>query len=112
MAFEEGYTGFDIPQVSHTYSYLHGVFGYMNEHQLAMGESTIGCRREMRNLTSAAKIDITMLTLIAMERCQTAREAIQLMGTLAEKYGYGFHDSGEMLAVADPGEAWFSKSCL
>ena len=106
MAYEEGYTGLDIPQVSHTYSYLHGVFGYMNEHQLAMGESTIGCRREMRNPTPAAKIDITMLTLIAMERCHTAREAIQLMGTLAEKYGYGFHDSGEMLAVADPEEAW------
>lgn len=106
MAFEEGYTGLDIPQVSHTYSYLHGVFGYMNEHQLAMGESTIGCRREMRNPTPAAKIDITMLTLLAMERCQTAREAIQLMGTLAEKFGYGFHDSGEMLAVADPEEAW------
>ena len=106
MAFEEGYTELNIPQVSHTYSYLHGVFGYMNEHQLAMGESTIGCRREMRNPTPAAKIDITMLTLLAMERCQTAREAIQLMGTLAEKYGYGFHDSGEMLAVADPEEAW------
>lgn len=106
MAFKEGYTGLEISQATHTYAYLHGVFGYMNEHQLAMGESTIGCRREMRNPTPAAKFDITMLTLIAMERCRTAREAIKLMGSLAEKYGYGFHDSGEMLAVADPEEAW------
>jgi len=106
MALEEGYTGLDIPQAAHTYAYHHGLFGYMNEQQLAMGESTIGCRREMRNPTPAAKFDITMLTLIAMERCKTAREAIKLMGQLAEKYGYGFHDSGEMLAVADPEEAW------
>ncbi|MBD3414938.1 MAG: hypothetical protein GF421_10970 [Candidatus Aminicenantes bacterium] len=106
MALQEGYTGLDIPQPKHTYSYFHGVFGYMNEHQLAMGESTIGCRREMRNPTPAAKFDITMLTLLAMERCRTAREAIKLMGSLAAEYGYGFHDSGEMLAVADPEEAW------
>jgi len=41
-----------------------------------------------------------------MERCKTAREAIELMGSMAEKYGYGFHDSGEMLAVADTKEIW------
>jgi dipeptidase len=51
-------------------------------------------------------MDITTLTMLAMERCKTAREAIQLMGSLAEKYGYGFHDDGEMLAVADPEEIW------
>ena len=28
------------------------------------------------------------------------------MGDLAEKYGYGFVDGGEMLAVADPKEVW------
>lgn len=105
-ALEEGDTGKTIPQVPHTYSYIHGVFGYMNEHQLAMGESTIGCRSKMRNPTPAATFDITMLTLIAMERCKTAREAIKLMGSLAEEHGYGFHDSGEMLAVADAEEAW------
>jgi dipeptidase len=102
----ENYADLEIPQVPHTYAYLHGVFGYMNDHQLAMGESTIGCRRKMRNPTTAAKFDITTLTLIAMERSKTAREAIKLMGSLSEKYGYGYHDGGEMLAVADPNEAW------
>jgi len=106
MALEEGYTEFDLPQVKHTHAYSHGVFGYMNDHQLAMGESSIGCRRKLRNPTPAVKFDITMLTLLAMERCTTAREAIKLMGGLAEKYGYGYVDSGEMLAVADPEEAW------
>jgi len=104
--YKEGDTGLEIPQVSHTYAYHHGVFGYMNEHQLAIAESTIGCRRRMRNPTPSAKIDLTTLTLIAMERCRTAKEAIQTMGKLAEEYGYGHHDSGEMLAVADSDEVW------
>lgn len=104
--YKENYTGIEIPQVPRTYAYHHGAFGYMNEHQLAIGESTIGCRRKMRNPTPSAKIDITTLTLIVMERCRTAREAIQTMGKLAEEYGYGYHDSGEMLAVADPDEVW------
>ncbi len=96
----------EIPQVPHTYGYLHGAFGYMNDFQLAIGESTIGCREKMENPTPAAKFDITMLTLLAMERCKTAREAIKLMGTLGEEHGYGFTDTGEMLAVADPNEVW------
>ncbi len=100
------FTGLEIPQVSRTFAFHHGIFGYMNEHQLAMGESTIGNVRKISNPTPAAKLDITMLTLLAMERCKTAREAITFMGSLAEKYGYGFHDGGEMLAVADPDEVW------
>ncbi len=103
---EQGYTGVDIPQVPHTYSYVHSVFGYMNENQVSIGEATIGCRRKMMNPTPSAVFDITTLTLIAMERSTTAREAIRIMGSLAEKYGYGFHDRGEMLAVADAEEAW------
>ncbi len=47
-----------------------------------------------------------MLTLLAMERGGTAREAIRVMGELAEKHGYGNTDTGEMLAVADPNEVW------
>ncbi|MEA2005825.1 MAG: C69 family dipeptidase [Acidobacteriota bacterium] len=104
--YTENYAGVEIPQVANTYAYHHGMFGYMNEHQLAIGESTIGCRRKMRNPTPSATFDITTLTLVAMERCKTAREAIKLMGTLGEKYGYGFYDHGEMLAVADPDEVW------
>lgn len=104
--FESQYTGLEIPQVSHTYGYLHGMFGYMNDNQVAIGESTIGCRRQMRNNTPTPKFDITTLTLIAMERAETARDAIRIMGALAEEHGYGNTDSGEMLAVSDPDEVW------
>jgi len=103
---KKDFAGVEIPQPAHTYGYMHGVFGYMNDQQLAIGESTIGNVRKLDNPTPAAKTDITMLTLLAMERCQTAREAILLMGSLAEKFGYGFVDGGEMLAVADPREVW------
>ncbi|MFC2157915.1 dipeptidase [Acidobacteriota bacterium] len=104
--YVENYTGTEIPQVEHTYAYHHAVFGYMNEHQLAITESTIGCQGKMRNPTPSAVMDITTLTMIAMERCTTAREAVKLMGELGEKYGYGYHDSGEMLGVADSKEVW------
>jgi len=106
VKYVENYTGVDLPQVTHTYAYQLSVFGHMNEHQLSIAESTIGCRRKLRNNTPSAIMDITTLTMLAMERCQTARDAIKLMGSLSEKYGYGFHDSGEMLAVADPKEIW------
>jgi dipeptidase len=104
--YKNDFTGLEIPQVPRTYAFHHGVFGYQNEHQLSIGEATIGNARKISNTTPAAKIDITMLTLLAMERCRTAREAVRFMGGLAEEYGYGFHDGGEMLAVADPQEVW------
>jgi len=103
---KKDFTGVEIPEPPHTYGYMHGVFGYMNDQQLAIGESTIGNQRKLNNPTPAAKTDITMLSLLAMERAKTAREAIQIMGSLAEKYGYGFVDGGEMLAVADAKEVW------
>ncbi|MDZ7332447.1 MAG: C69 family dipeptidase [candidate division KSB1 bacterium] len=105
-AIEGNFNGLEIPEVPHTFGYLHGAFGYMNDNQVAIGESTIGNRKEMDNETSAPKMDITALTMLAMERARTAREAIQIMGDLAVKYGYGHTDNGEMLAVTDPNEAW------
>jgi len=98
--------GVELPQPRHTYGYQHAVFGYMNDQQLAIAESTIGNARKLTNRTPTPVMNITMLTLLAMERCRTAREAIELMGTLAEKHGYGYHDGGEMLAVSDPREIW------
>ncbi len=104
--YKKDFAGLEIPEVAHTYAYHHGMFGYMNEKQVGIGESTIGCQRKLQNPTPSAKLDLTMLTLLAMERAATAREAIQVIGSLAEKYGYGFHDDGEMLAIADPKEVW------
>jgi dipeptidase len=103
---KDNFTGLEIPQPAHTFGYIHGAFGYMNDNQVAIGESTIGNQKKIDNNTPTPKFDITMLTLIAMERATTAREAMKIMGDLAEKHGYGFTDEGEMLAVADPNEAW------
>jgi dipeptidase len=103
---EDNFNGLEIDQVPHTYGFIHGMFGYMNDNQVAIGESTIGCQKRLRNDTPSAMMDITMLTLLAMERASTAREAIQIMGDLAVEYGYGHTDTGEMLAVSDPNEVW------
>ena len=102
----KGDTGFTIPEVPHTYAYHHGMFGYMNENQVAISESTIGTVRKLVNGTPSARIDLTMLSLLGMERSRTARECIEVMGALAEKYGYGFNDDGEFFAVSDPNEVW------
>jgi dipeptidase len=92
----------EIPQVPETYSYLNVAYPCLNEKQLAMGETTIGGKEELRN--DEGLFQIEELQSIALERCRTAREAIRLMGDLATKYGYG--DWGECLTVADTKEVW------
>jgi len=101
---ESTFSGVEIPQVSHTNGYLHSLHFHMNDKQVQMNESTIGGRRELRNPN--AIMDICNLSNIALERASTAREAIQIMGALAEEWGYSRTDSGECLAVADKNEAW------
>ena len=71
----------EIPQVSHTDS----VVGNMNEHQLTVGETTWGGREE---LWDTVGIDYGSLIYIALERCKTAREAIDCITGLVEQYGY------------------------
>lgn len=95
-------TGNQIPQVEHTYALFGGIFGLMNEKAVGIGESTTSGRRESRNTNGF--FDVTNLTYLALERGATAREAIQVMGDLAVKYGY--KDGGEMLGVTDGTETW------
>lgn len=87
-----------IPEVEHTYS----VVGNMNEHQVSITESTWGGREELVDTTGI--IDYGSLIFIALERSKTAREAIYVMTTLVEKYGY--YSSGESFSIADPNEVW------
>jgi len=93
----------EIPQAPETYQFVHTVYPCINEHQLAMGETTIGQRRKLRS--SEGIFSIEELQKIVMARTKTAREAIRMMGELAEEYGY--IDTGECLTVIDPEEAWF-----
>lgn len=90
-----------IPQVSHTYS----VVGNMNEHQLAITESTFGGRPELVDTTGI--MDYGSLIYITLQRAKTAREAIQVMTDLVKEYGYC--SSGESFSIADKNEAWIME---
>jgi len=92
----------EIPEATETYAFLNTAYPCMNEKQLAIGETTIGGRDELRNPDGIFYIE--ELEKIALQRCTTAREAIKLIGQLAEKYGYG--DYGECITIADPREVW------
>ncbi len=92
----------EIPQVAHTYAYLNTAYPCLNEKQLAMGETTFGGPDTLVN--AAGWFTIEELERVALQRCDNARDAIRLMGALAEQYGYG--DGGECLTVADKNEVW------
>ncbi len=89
-----------IPQAPRTYWRV----GNINEHQVAVGETTFGGREELAKPEKKAVVDYGSLMYIALERARTAREAIQVMTDLATKYGYA--SEGESFSVADPNEAW------
>jgi dipeptidase len=92
----------EVPQVEETYAFLNTAYPCLNEHQLAIGETTIGGRHELEN--AEGKFYIEELERLMLERCRTAREAIRLAGELVKQFGYG--DSGECLTIADPQEVW------
>jgi dipeptidase len=92
----------EIPQVPETYRFLNTAYPSLNEHGLAIGETTIGGRRELIN--NEGMFMIEELERVALERCKTAREAIKLIGELVKQYGYG--DYGECITIADGKEVW------
>jgi dipeptidase len=87
-----------IKQVSHTYS----VVGLMNEHQLAIGETTFDGRLELEDSTGL--LEYWDLMDLALQRARTAREAIKVMTDLVAEYGY--RSTGESFSIADTSEAW------
>ena len=92
----------NIPQVKHTYAYVNTGYPSLNEKQVGIGETTFGGPDTLINRRSPILIE--ELCRLALERCDNARDAIRVMGEIAEKYGYG--DSGECLTVADKNEVW------
>ena len=91
----------EIPEISHTYATV----GNMNEHGLAISESTWGGHEELVDTTGI--IDYGSLIYITLERAKTAREAIKVMTDLVNKYGYA--SSGESFSIADGKEAWIME---
>lgn len=90
----------EIPEVPHTYN----VVGNMNEHQLVIAESTWGGRKECQDTTGKSIIDYGSLIYITLQRAKTAREAIDIMADLVDKYGYA--SSGESFSIVDKDEVW------
>ena len=90
-----------IPQVRQTYS----VIGNMNEHQVAITESTWGGRPELVDTTGV--MDYGSLIYVALQRSKTAREAIKVMTDLVAEHGY--YSSGESFSIADKNEAWIME---
>jgi dipeptidase len=87
-----------IKQVAHTYS----VVGNMNEHQLAIGETTYGGIETL--VDNSAIIDYGSLIYITLQRARNAREAIKVMSELVSEYGYA--SEGESFSISDPNEVW------
>jgi len=105
----------EIPQVEETYRYVDIYVQYdgrhvggINEYGLTTGETTIGGRSELRNenglMFAYSDYRESSLLVLALQRAKTAREAIQVMGSLAEEYGY--IQSGEHITVSDGNEVW------
>lgn len=88
-----------VPQPAHTYQ----VVGYINEHQVALGETTFGGREEL--IDPKGLIDYGSLMFMALERSKSAREAIKVIADLVEQYGYG--SDGETFSISDKDEVWY-----
>ena len=91
-----------IDQVAHTYQFLNTAYPCVNEKQLAIGESTFGGRAELKS--DKGLIDCQRLCMLMLQRCTTARQAIQMAGDLLKRYGW--IDAGECLTIADKNEVW------
>lgn len=83
----------------------YNVIGNINEFQLSIGETTYGGREEM--VDSTGILDYGSLIYVTLQRAKTAREAISVMTSLVEKYGY--NSEGETFSICDPNEAWIME---
>ena len=90
-----------IEQISATYSTVSN----MNEHSLIITETTYGGRAEL--FDDKGIMDYGSLIYITLQRAKTAREAIEVIVDLANRYGYA--SSGESFSIADKNEAWIME---
>ena len=99
-----------IPQARHTYKYFHSGYSHMNEYQLAIGESTMSQKDELMVSHETGKqiMTIEQAMVFALQRCKTAREAVILIGSLVDEWGFlpSCGPESEALCIADPNEAW------
>lgn len=97
--YESGKFMGKIPEVPETFT----VVGFMNEHQVAIGEDTFGGLDSLSSQPGAI-LDYGSLMKIGLQRSRTARDLIRVITDLIEIYGYA--SGGESFAISDAREAW------
>lgn len=100
--YENGKLMGTIPEAAHTYS----VIQFMNEHQVAIGETTFGGLDSL-SFQPGAILDYGSLMRVGLQRSKTAREMIRVMTDLVAQYGYA--SGGESFSISDAGEAWIME---
>ena len=102
-----------IPQAEETYAYIHSAYSHINEHQLAIGESTLSQKEDLQVDKEIGRqiMTIEQAMIFALQRCKTARDAVRLIGGLMEQYGFlpSCGPESEALCIADPQEAWIME---
>jgi dipeptidase len=100
--YENGKLLGTIPEAAHTCS----VVQFMNEHQVAIGETTFGGLDSLSTQPGAI-LDYGSLMKIGLQRSKTAREMIRVMTELVALYGYA--SGGESFSISDANEAWIME---
>ena len=99
-----------IPQVEKTYTYFHSAYPHMNEHQLAIAESTTSQRKELQVDMAVCKqiMTVEQAQAFALQRYTSAREATAFIGQLMSQYGFlpSCVGESETLVVGDTEEIW------
>ncbi|MCF7934796.1 MAG: C69 family dipeptidase [Synergistales bacterium] len=98
----------DIPQVDHTYKFVGsrsaGRWGYgmgVNEHQVIVADNDAPTREKLAYKEGLHDNDYVRLIL---ERAKTAREGVEVLTSITEKYGQSWNCI--MFEIADPNELW------
>jgi len=91
-----------IPEVAHTFS----VIQFMNEHQVAIGETTFGGLDSLASQPGSF-LDYGSLMKIGLQRSKTAREMIRVIAGLVEQFGYA--SAGESFSISDANEGWIME---
>lgn len=109
----------NIPQANETYRYLtmnysdfEGVpapltNGGLNEHNVAARDVWSDSRQELIEMTPNPQTgpNYSDLSRIVMERARTAKEAVEIIGSLIDEYGYSTY-GGNSHMFADENEGW------
>lgn len=99
-----------------TNQYIHGMYSFINDKGLAMGESTCSFDRKTdHGVKIKAYMDVNegiwdcyMLQDAALETCSTAREAVKFMGDKITNEGWNGY--AECINITDGNETWILEA--